>query len=55
MGLAGALAMATPIARQDCASVYLIHAAGTSESGLGAVGEPLSGNLTSALPSYVFG
>ncbi|KAL1700226.1 cutinase [Schizophyllum commune] len=53
VGLAGALAMASPIVRQDCASVYLIHAAGTSESGLGAVGEPLSGNLTSALPSYV--
>ncbi|KAL1694290.1 cutinase [Schizophyllum commune] len=52
VGLAGALAMATPIVRQDCASVYLIHAAGTSESGLGAVGEPLSGNLTSALPSF---
>ncbi|KAI5834550.1 alpha/beta-hydrolase [Schizophyllum commune Tattone D] len=52
VGLAGALAMAIPIVRQDCASVYLIHAAGTSESGLGAVGEPLSGNLTSALPSF---
>ncbi|KAI4518789.1 alpha/beta-hydrolase [Schizophyllum commune Loenen D] len=52
VGLAGALAMASPIVRQDCASVYLIHAAGTSESGLGAVGEPLSGNLTSALPSF---
>ncbi|KAL1753996.1 cutinase [Schizophyllum commune] len=52
VGLAGALAMATPIVRQDCPSVYLIHAAGTSESGLGAVGEPLSGNLTSALPSF---
>ncbi|KAL1746925.1 cutinase [Schizophyllum fasciatum] len=52
VGLACAVALASPITRQDCASVYLIHAAGTSESGLGAVGEPLSGNLTSSLSSF---
>ncbi|TRM65039.1 cutinase [Schizophyllum amplum] len=54
VGLMGAMAMAVPAAvvRQECASVYLIHAAGTSEDGLGAVGEPLAGNLTAVLPSF---
>lgn len=53
VGLMGAMAMAVPVVRRhECASVYLIHAAGTFENGLGVVGKPLAGNLTDVLPSF---
>ncbi|KIM21082.1 carbohydrate esterase family 5 protein [Serendipita vermifera MAFF 305830] len=37
-------------ARQSCGPVKLFHAAGTTESGLGSVGIPLSAALASAVP-----
>ncbi|CAE6434522.1 unnamed protein product [Rhizoctonia solani] len=36
--------------RQSCSTVQLVHAAGTTESGLGLVGAPLARSLTSVIP-----
>ncbi|KIY70994.1 carbohydrate esterase family 5 protein [Cylindrobasidium torrendii FP15055 ss-10] len=38
--------------RQDCALVLLVHAAGTSEEGFGAVGKPLDEGLATVFSSY---
>lgn len=52
-----AVASADPIQHQKiqpraCASVELVYAAGTTESGLGVVGSPLSSGLQKAISRY---
>ncbi|KAG8807174.1 hypothetical protein FRC17_004611, partial [Serendipita sp. 399] len=37
-------------ARQSCSALQLVHAAGTTETGLGTVGTPLASALASAIP-----
>ncbi|KAG8841610.1 hypothetical protein FRC20_004930 [Serendipita sp. 405] len=38
------------VARQSCSALKLVHAAGTTEVGLGTVGTPLAAALASAVP-----
>lgn len=39
--------------RQSCSALHYIHAAGTTEMGLGVLGGPMSRNLASIVPGYV--
>ncbi|KAJ1306262.1 hypothetical protein OPQ81_010966 [Rhizoctonia solani] len=51
--LFAAVAMGAPVeleTRQSCSSVQLVHAAGTTEVGLGIVGTPLASAIASVFP-----
>lgn len=53
LSISETLASPFRIYKRACPTVELIHAAGTTESGLGIVGTPISQGLEAAVPGCV--